>query len=316
MNLWVGAAELMRTVACEQCGQSVPQNGTFRAFGRVLCEPCADADVQARKEIAPGSVSREHDPTVCGFCAYDGGTLELATIGGVPVCTPCESNLRNRPFPLWVKAALAAVIVLTIVAMTRNYRFFHGYYAAKQADRAAQKADFESAAHWLDSAATSVPEAHAYRTGSKLYEGIVFMQQDRNAEALARFQEISGAMQEQGGIDDLLLQAELAVAFDAKDYAGMVKAAENLAERHSESRMSRLQRASAYACQYASAGDEEARKKVVEAVESEQSQSDLTDDDKKYLNRIQHRLATREILSGKEFEQRFPKGWKAEEETP
>ena len=28
----------------------------------------------------------------------------------------------------------------------------------------------------------------------------------------------------QGGIDDLLLQAELAVAFDTKDYAGMVKA--------------------------------------------------------------------------------------------
>ncbi|HEY2411744.1 MAG TPA: hypothetical protein VGI40_05860 [Pirellulaceae bacterium] len=262
-----------------------------------------------------GSVSRNHDPTVCGFCELDGGTREFATIGGAPACPSCETNFRNRPFPLWVKAALAAVIVLTIVAMTRNYRFFHGYFAAKQADRAAQKADFESAANWLSAAATSVPEAHAYRTGSKLYEGIFFMQQDRNAEALARFQEINGAMQEQGGIDDLLLQAELAVAFDTKDYAAMVKAAEKLAERHSESRMSRLQRASAYACQFAAAGDEEARRKGVEAVESEQTQPDLTEDDKKYLNRIQHRLATREILHRKEFEERFPEGWTPEDQT-
>lgn len=139
------------------------------------------------------------------------------------------------------------------------------------------------------------------------------MQQDRNAEALARFREISGEMQQHGGIDDLVLQAELAVAFDTKDYAAMANAAEKLAERHPESRMSQLQKASAYACQFASAGDQEARRKAVEVIEAEKAHPDLTDADKRYVSRIQHRLATREILNGKEFEQRFPDGWKPEE---
>jgi hypothetical protein len=53
----------------------------------------------------------------------------------------------------------------------------------------------------------------------------------------------------------------------------------------------------------------------VEALEAEEAQPDLTVDDKKYVSRIQHRLATREILSGKEFEQRFPEGWKPEGKT-
>lgn len=303
----------MRSVACEQCGQSVPQNTTFRVFDRVLCEPCATTDLQARTEVPDGSVTRIHDPTVCGLCAFDGGTIELATVGDVPVCEPCEQKLRNRPFPVWVKAALAAVLALTVVAMVRNYRFFHGYYAAKQAARLAAKGDFEAAAQRMTSAATSIPEVEAYRIGATLYEGFVLMKHDRSAEALAKFQEIAHRMPPDRG-KPLLLQAEIGAAFEAKDYDRMVKSSQELADLHPGDPMSKLVVASAFACQFAASGDEQPRQKAIEQLPPAEARASLPPEQQEYVNRIEHRLATREIIKGEEFKRRYPHGWKPEKQ--
>jgi hypothetical protein len=222
----------MRSIVCGGCGQSVPQNSALRVLDRTLCEPCTTTDLQARESVPDGSVIRVYDPTVCALCSYDGGTLELEKIGELPVCQPCERKLRNHPFPTWVKAALAAVLALTIIAMARNYRFFHGYFASRLATRAAARGDFDLAAKRLAAAAASVPEVKQFHTGARLFQGITLMQQDRSAEALAVFQEIGGAMAGDQRHKSLLLQADIGVAFDEKDYPRMVKSSEELASVH------------------------------------------------------------------------------------
>jgi hypothetical protein len=304
----------MRNIACEQCTKSVPQGSAFRVFDRVLCEACATADLQARTEVPEGSVSRVHDPTVCGVCGYDGGTVELATVGEIPVCEPCEGKLRNRPYPLWVKAALAAVLALTMVAMVRNYRFFHGYFVAKQAERAAAKRNFELAAAQMESAAKAIPESKPYRYGANVYKAFALMQGDRSAEALPILEEIARQTPGEPTIRKLVLQADVGVAFDAKDYARMVKSCKELAEMNPDQRMAKLALASAYACQFAARGDEEARKEAASRLPSAEERATISPEEQKYVNRIEHRLTTREIINSKEFERRFPQGWKAGEE--
>jgi len=304
----------MRNIACEQCSKSVPQSSAYRVFDRVLCESCATAVLQAHHEVPDGSVSRVHDPTVCGICGHDAGTVELATVGDVPVCEPCEGKLRNRPYPLWVKAALAAVLALTMVAMVRNYRFFQGYFAAKQADRAAAKGDFEMAAARLESASVSIPEIGQYQYGAKLYRAFALMQEDRSAEALPILQEIVKQTPGEPKLRRLVLQADMGVAFDTKDYARMVKSAKEIVELNPDETMAKLSLASAYACLFAATGDEAARKESLSRLPSEDERATLSPEEQKYVNRIEYRLATRDIILSKEFDRRFPQGWKAGDE--
>ncbi len=78
--------------------------------------------------------------------------------------------------------------------------------------------------------------------------------------------------------------------------------------------MAKLSLASAYACLFAATGDEAARKEAVSRLPSEDERAALSPEEQKYVNRIEYRLATRDIILSKEFDRRFPQGWKAGEE--
>ena len=96
-----------------------------------------------------------------------------------------------------------------------------------------------------------------------MYKAFGLMQQDRSAEALPIFEEIAREMPGEAGIRRLVLQANVGVAFDTKDYPRMVKGARELAEMSPDQAMTKLSLASAYACQFAASGDEEARKEAM-----------------------------------------------------
>jgi hypothetical protein len=71
--------------------------------------------------------------------------------------------------------------------------------------------------------------------------------------------------------------------------------------------------ASAYACKYATTGDTSFRDKSLEQLERARAAAGAVSEEfAVYENRIRHRLQSREIITGKEFEKRFPHGWKAE----
>ncbi|HWA99751.1 MAG TPA: hypothetical protein VG713_14710, partial [Pirellulales bacterium] len=141
-------------------------------FDRTLCEPCAEADVGTRDKVPPESVARLSDPTVCAQCGHDNGSDELPTIAQMPVCPACEQTLRNRAFPAWVKLSLATILVLAVVAMGKNLRFFQGYVAAAKAGTAAAHGDLDRAASLYGSALAAVPEERGYDVMQKFFTGI------------------------------------------------------------------------------------------------------------------------------------------------
>jgi ATP-dependent Clp protease protease subunit len=70
--------------------------------------------------------------------------------------------------------------------------------------------------------------------------------------------------------------------------------------------------ASALACKFAVTGDAAYRAQSLQYLKKAKGSFGSKEEDfAEYENRIQHRLATRKIITGKEFKEQFPNGWKA-----
>ncbi len=151
----------MRRVTCEACRNSVPMNESVRLFGRLLCQACAEAKIHEypQSDLTEQTVQPQTDPTVCANCGADGGSTELPTMLDLPVCEACHRLFLRRPFPAWVKATAAAVLVLLGVSMARNWRFFQAYRDMRRASAAWKAGEAKSAAALMSSAAARVPES-------------------------------------------------------------------------------------------------------------------------------------------------------------
>jgi hypothetical protein len=95
----------------------------------------------------------------------------------------------------------------------------------------------------------------------------------------------------------------------------MVKTSQELVEMHPGEKRFALALASAQACNFAAHGNEEARRSAQAQLPGEEERATLSEDEKMVVNRIEHRLATREIINRKEFARRYPQGW-SPENTP
>jgi tetratricopeptide (TPR) repeat protein len=75
-----------------------------------------------RREILP--VVTIIDPTVCYQCKADNGYQEFPLVGNLPFCPKCVTALRERPFPVWLRLALAGLLVLLGFALVHGAPFF------------------------------------------------------------------------------------------------------------------------------------------------------------------------------------------------
>src|SRR5262249_61240695 len=55
-----------------------------------------------------------------GLCKTDYGSSELSVIGGTPVCGNCAKGLYERPYPGWLKLAMAGLLVLLAGSLWRG----------------------------------------------------------------------------------------------------------------------------------------------------------------------------------------------------
>ena len=74
--------------------------------------------------------------------------------------------------------------------------------------------------------------------------------------------------------------------------------------------------ASAHAAKYAATGDPDHKQKALEFLDQAAAKQGNSPDLQEYLQeyqpRIRYRLQTREIIDKKEYDRRFPQGWKEE----
>ena len=309
----------MEEVQCSRCQARVPLSATFSLLGKPVCESCCNAIVGQHEQPPAEGGSQNVDPTLCRWCQEDSGH-ELSTLSGMPICPACESHLRNFPFPLWVKASFVALVALGICSFIYNYRFADALFASRAAVNAWAAGDVETAADRMERAAALVPEVPEFRDDANLFRGVQLLRDDRSKEALP----LLVAMEQKNPgfplFHQLVLQAELGEAFDDKHYDVMLKKSLALAEMLPDDRSMHYHVASAYACRYAETGDQTFKDKSLAALEAGDKMADEAHKMEEavyqdFRQRLLFRLATREIISKKEFTERFPQGWQEGEKT-
>jgi len=299
----------VKTETCESCHASVPRHHSLTVQGRLLCQPCAESLVaQTPDSVAPMDVSWNRDETICGRCEADGGDFPHGEIGGMPICQACEAYMRNWPFPGWVKAAAAVLVILGIASFFLNIRYAQAYFLARNAERDFQAGNLAAAAEQAKRARSLVPGFPQYQFEADLFEGCHLMSLSKNAESLEKFKEAERIAGTAPLLTQLIGHARAGAAFDRKDFDQFVTLSKEVHAAEPNDRTLGYQVASAYACKYAEAGDEEFRELAKQQLAVMGDPRD--EEEKTYLQRIHHRLATRTIMTAEGFKTRFPDGWK------
>jgi hypothetical protein len=212
-----------------------------------------------------------------------------------------------------IKPGRALLLLLAAFLFVSNWRFIAGYRDMKQAARALEAGDFVRASKLMDSASRHMPEEPQLAHAASFSRALLLMERERAAEAVPLLQDFRAHYAEPDAVDALLARAETAAAFERRDYDAFLVKAQALSAGQPGSLDALLALTSAYACKYAITGQPEfkdlAWRSLGEAKRRAGPQGQMLAD---VGQRVEHRLATREILSPAEFNRRYPRGWKKE----
>ena len=192
----------MRKATCSVCGSEQPSGEMFALDGRPICAPCAEklpAETKAAGEKL--QLGRIMDPTICSVCATDHGDTQLPLIGGKPVCDSCAPGLYHRPFPLWLKAGLAVLLLLLGWSLWRSRHYFAAERHMVRGERAMDRHDYTRAANEFEQVLLILPDTQkAVLLGAKAHfmagdpDGAVrfFSQRSHWDHADALYKEVNG----------------------------------------------------------------------------------------------------------------------------
>ncbi|HEY9006154.1 hypothetical protein [Ohtaekwangia sp.] len=299
----------MRYVNCGQCHKTdLPINSSLTIDGISYCEACIQATF-TEEQLKTKKVEKEYDPTICSSCQTDFGDTVLNRVARYPLCTSCETSLKDKVFPAWVKAFFAVVIVLVFFSAFWNWRFINGRSSLLHSRKAIENNDYKRAAEDLAVASENVPEVADLRALASYYKGISLLTEDHSVEALAEFNSCKNLVPNDYNIEALIVQAEMGAGFDTKDYAMFLRATKENLKRDTSLAISWAGVASAYACLYATQKSDSLKNLFQYYRSKALSLNDSTEELSVYINRLDHRIETGEILTKNEFDRKFPQGW-------
>lgn len=303
----------MRYVTCSSCAKdSIPLNNSVSVDGVVLCQDCFSETFNDKALLKGRQVLQELDPTVCVSCNKDFGDTALRKMGTYPVCDTCTVAIEKRVMPTWVKAFFAAVVLIVVFSFYWNSRFFQAHEEINNANAAFQRQEYRLAADLMSDASNHVREMEDLRHMKAYFSGIACLTEDKSTEAVDHFKSCLDFMPKDFDVSILLQQAELGSAFDKKDYHQFLMLSKMQLERDTTNVINWGSVASAYACLYATTGKDSL--KTLAHIYLAHVEADTLDPTApQYLQRIRHRLATREIITKKEYDKRFPIGWRETE---
>jgi len=306
----------MRNAKCNDCGQTFSTNETIKISESILCRTCAEKLLQTRKGVPKEQIQRQFDPTVCANCGKDNGNLELMKLAGLPACEQCITFFRNRPYPMWIKAAMVGLAAIVVFSFIWNWRFVQAYINIRTSETAVRAGNLETAAKLFRSAATKVPEVKDLSAIALFYEGAQMLREDKPDEALKLLNSSKAELPQGFPVDEIISLAEIGVAFDNKDYDKFLTLALQASEKRSNNPTAVAQVASAYACKYAVTGDDQFKQQSLDFLKKARTLSEQQgglNEFAEYEGRILHRIETRDIISHDEFKKRFPNGWKQQQ---
>ncbi len=308
----------MRKGNCDKCGQSFVLNELVSVFNETLCDRCTEDRLKntAQERITGETVYRLTDPTICARCGADGGQQEYGLLLEAPVCDSCGDYMRKYPFPLWIKAACLGLIVLVVFTISWNWRFFRARILMDRATKTGfQEGRFVEGAEQMQTAAGLVPESGELAMLSNLLSGVVEMYAENYEKALDHFGRCSG-LPPGFGLDRLIIQCRIGVAFDNKDYREFLTLSLQFQESSPDDPMTAASVSSAYACLYAVNGNNKDKEKAMEFLSKAEKLSENTPDSgfDDYKERILYRIETRQVLTRQEYYKRMGKPLPEDEE--
>jgi len=297
----------VREVTCSRCGRSVPMNDSTIHEEQTYCAACA-GELKEQPEVSWVGTRQGVDPTICAWCGRDNGSSPLPSDGVAPACSDCHGRHLRYPLPLWVQLFLVVALAAAAGGMVANARFFRAWTGIRQANREMGLGLFERGATLIAAAAAQVPESQDLEALSQLYRGMSLLQLDRSAEAAPLLRQWAGQHPDDEGILRFALMAESIAAFEAGQYELMHRKAAELRSRAPDNDLFTLSAASAAACRYASSGVQRYRLEAEELIRTVRGRAPAAQSSEleEYIERIQYRLDSRQIIDGNEYYRRFP----------
>jgi len=151
----------MRQATCCQCGLTTTVRSFYTMNGRTYCEPCVwKAAKEAKEAGQPAEYVALEDNSVCRRCgAYSGDTADHPIVGKLALCPNCAPQVSDWPYPLWLKASLAALLVLLIVALIHGRRYFHAGRTMYIGERLVDERHYQQALPYLQETLKIAPES-------------------------------------------------------------------------------------------------------------------------------------------------------------
>ena len=300
----------MKKKDCDICDvKEIPWNDTIKIDGKNYCNNCFNTHFTDQNLLKNKLVEKELDPTICSSCAKDFDELELKKISIYPICFDCETTLKNKTFPIWVKCFLVGILVLVIVSFIWNWKFYSAYMDIKKSNDFFAKANYAEASKYMNAASKKVPEVEDLVTISAFYTGIDLLVKDKSSEALKEFEKCKDKLPDGYNIHTLILEAQIGSCYDNKDYNGYLNASKEFLALDSTLPLSLTYVASAYACLYAEKGNDEDKQNAILYLSKAKQIDSSSKDMLGYYNMIEYRLDSRRIIKREDFFKEFPNGW-------
>lgn len=299
----------MFTVKCSACAkEGIGLKDAVRSEGKILCMDCF------RKEhpedlIGERGIVSLSDAHYCLLCGSHRAERPYQTYDGTPICQACLEKNLSKPFPKWVQAFFAGVVLLVIVSVIWNWRFFEGYRALKSMGSGLERGDLDQVVENATDAADALPELVEVEGARRYYRGIQLLSRDSSTAALDTLRSVQDITP--GMFPDLSAyqeQAALGSAYDLKDYDGFLRIAKRMRD-DSANAATCDGVASAYACKFAVTGDSAYHDSANHLLDEARGHAGWDTTNIEYEQRIRYRLYSREIINAKVFAARFPNGW-------
>lgn len=151
----------MRQATCNQCGLTTTVRSFYKMNGKTFCEPCVwKTASEAKAAGQPADYLPLEDNSICKRCgAYSGDTADHMLVGKLPLCANCAPQVSNWPYPNWLKASLAALLLLLVVALVHGRRYFHAGRTMYIGERLVEEKHYEQALPYLTETLRIAPES-------------------------------------------------------------------------------------------------------------------------------------------------------------
>lgn len=244
----------------------------------------------------------------CAFCGKKSPDAVVKNMGESPICEHCSQDLISRPFPSWVKAFFAGVLILVAVSIAWNWKFFRAKAHLTTMNERIEEGDLSGAIAAVDDFHAIMRVEPDLLVARNFWMGIRALANDSAERALELLEDVEATRPGSFNTSDYLISARIGAAFDKGDYDGFLRHSRESLSKRRDDPIAFGSVASAFACLFVTSGDEAYRDSTLEMLRKAKAISTDTSFNE-YEQRILYRMHSKEIITRAAFYERFPNGW-------